>query len=316
MLKKNCVYIAIASLLCFTLCSCGKVQSAQSLIKQAERNHGKCIVISKTETAERTEVVLKDVLQGFEYTVSSYMSNISIDGSSFGSLPYSNDGFSNGLHSYIATKTRESCTDICKKRGIVYTDYNEIQIGPSVSEEDGIKTVEEIAALLQEYNLEHRLDKYVINLSHDGEWLHTYYERLKNGHDKDDIYSDPEYSFQLSSAGGSIICHIGSVRLPDITFRDKDKESEDYYLEMAQMKNRESVFLRREEKTFADTGISLDRVTATYDQYYPKQMSDPVTFYYFSANGKEFYICNFLDNELQTLTWYSNYKEVFFEKKR
>ena len=55
MLKKKCVYIAIFSLLCFTLCSCGKVQSAKSLIKQAERNHGKCIVISKTETAERTE---------------------------------------------------------------------------------------------------------------------------------------------------------------------------------------------------------------------------------------------------------------------
>ena len=316
MKKKKFFIILLSALFCCTLCGCGKVQSAKSLIRQATRDHGKCEVTSQTESDEKTEVVLKDSLQGFQYTVYSYMQDINIDGSSFGSLPSSGDTFSNALIKYVSGETNDRIEDICQKYGVALDDtypgsLSEIEISPDTPEETGIMAIEEIAAVIQEYNLEGRLDGHVINLSHDKEWLRQYYESLKAGHGEEDIYSDPEYAFTLSSAGGGVASHIGSVRLPDIRFRDHEKEQEDYYLEMAQMKNTKAVFVRSEKKTFADTGISLDRVSQTYDQYYPKTMSDPVTFYYFSADGKEFYICDFLDAELQTLTWYSNYNEVF-----
>ena len=62
--------------------------------------------------------------------------------------------------------------------------------------------------------------------------------------------------YVFSSAGVSEVSHIGSIRLPDTSFRDVAKEKEDYYLEMAQVKNSDAVFLRSEERTFADTGLS------------------------------------------------------------
>ena len=124
----------------------------------------------------------------------------------------------------------------------------------------------------------------------------------KNGGDNSD--------YIFSSAGGSEACHIGSAKLPDCLFRDKEKENEDYYLEMAQMKYPNAEYIRKEQKPFADVGIPLERVNNSY--YSPEtaieKLSDPVTFYYFNAGGTEFYICNFLDSE--TTTWYSNYDEL------
>ena len=316
MIKKTCLLITLTLLICCALCGCGSVRSAKSLIRQAKLEHGKCELISQSETKDRTEVVLRDSLQGFEYKVYSYMSDINIDGSSFGSLPSSGDTFGNALIEYVSVESSDRVEAICKKYGITMSDIekktlSDIEISPETPESDGIRAIEEIAAVIQEYNLDNRLDGHVINLSHDSEWLHEYYEQLQEGHGSNDIYSDPEYSYSLSSAGGSEASHIGSVKLPDTKFRDREKENEDYYLEMAQMKNTKAVFVRSEKKTFADTGISLDRVVYTYYQYYPEKMTDPVTFYYFSAEGKEFYICNFLDADLRTTTWYSNYDEIF-----
>ena len=79
---------------------------------------------------------------------------------------------------------------------------------------------------------------------------------------------------------------------------------------MAQMKYRDAKYVRKEVKTFADTGLTIDRVQ---NNDYPsgiaiEKPSDPVTFYYYDANGTEFYICNFLDRE--TGTWYSNFDEL------
>ena len=313
--RKHLIFIPIIISVCCAICGCGKVKNAKSLIKQAERKYGKCEVISSTETEEGAEVVLRDSLQGFEYKAYSCMNDISIDGASFGSVPVDHDTFESALLAYVDTETESRVSEICEKYGVSmetheYSTYHEILIGESTDEAGGIKAAEEIAAVFQEYNLDHRLDGFVLNLSHDDEWLHAYYEKLRVEHG-DDIYSDPDYSYMLSSAGGSELCHVGSIKLPSLTYRNREKEQEDYYLEMAQMKNPGAVFVRSEEKTFADTGLPLDRVVSTLGQYYPEKMSDPVTFYYFSVKGKEFYICNFLDADLRTTTWYSNYDEIF-----
>ena len=154
------------------------------------------------------------------------------------------------------------------------------------------------------------MDGWTIYLEHDEGWLTAYYEQLMNDYEGEDIYNDPEYSYILSSAGGGDLRHIGSVRLPDTSFRDPAKEAEDYYLEMAQMKNPDAVFIRSEEIPFSDTGADLYYVVETYDQPYPRSEDDMVMVYYFEADGQEFFICNFLvNNSVDYGEWYSNYGE-------
>ena len=87
--------------LCLLLTGCGHVKSADKLVKSAKRTHGDCEVISKSESDEESKVVLKDKLQGFEYTITSSMHDINIDGSSFGSVPGTTDTFSLSLQAFV-----------------------------------------------------------------------------------------------------------------------------------------------------------------------------------------------------------------------
>lgn len=304
-----CIKIAFTMALCLLLTGCGHVKSADKLVKSAKRTHGDCEVISKSESDEESKVVLKDKLQGFEYTITSSMHDINIDGSSFGSVPGTTDTFSLSLQAFVFDEAYDELHMIMEKYNITmdnsYLDDNTfLKVSSKTSESDYINALEMIGEEIQKYNVNNRLDGYTISLSHDDEWLKKYYEKRleENGGD----YS----GYEFSSAGGSQVSHIGSVRLPECKFRDIEKENEDYYLEMAQMKYKNAEYIRKEKKTFADVGIPLDRVSNAY--YSPETAinnnSDPVTFYYYDANGTEFYICNFLDNE--TGTWYSNFDEL------
>ena len=298
---KKMMIAATASCLLFVFTGC-QVKSAKQLIKQAKRQHGKCEVISQTEGKDWTTVVLKDELQGFEYTVSSKMDSISIDGSSFGSLEGTSDGFAGALTDYVYSATEEDRKKICETYHVSF-DYDgrgDLYIDSEEELENGIKALEEIGTALNQYNLEHRMDGWELYLSYSDVYVHQYYETKKAEYGKE------TEEYLLSPAEEGTLCHIGSIRLPECTFRDREKEQEDYYLEMAQRYDKDAVFLRKEEKTFKDVGIGINNVERTYYQYFPEQDSDPVTFYYFSANGKEFFICNFLDT--RTGTWYTSFE--------
>lgn len=308
--KKYLLIILLAMSLLLT--GCGHVQSAKSLIKQARRDHGKCEVVSKTETDEKTVVRLRDELQGFEYEVVSSMNDINIDGSSFGSLPGTYDYFDTYLISYVTSQVKLDLDALCDKYNATYENgYDkeiiEFTLNSPNKNENAAKIVEEAAKLYQEYNLENRLDNCTISVEHDDKWFN---EKYPYPTDPEILYSEAGYLY--SSAGSSIAKHIGSAKLPECTFRDKDAEKIDYYLEMAQMKNEKATFVRKEKKTFADTGASLDQVEHEYGKESPEKMSDPVTFYYFTADEKEFYLCDFVDCEIGT--WYTNYNEVFPKK--
>ena len=301
---------------CFSMTGC-KPRSARSLVRQAEREHGPCEVVREDTDDDGTVVVLRDELQGFEYQVSSRVSELNIDGSSFGSFASSADTFDWSLHNFVLDDAEVKIGSVCEEYGLSLSDSNNLsdcfwyQVDPSVSEDQAIEGIEKIAEIMQSYNLESRMDGWTIYLEHDDEWLSAYYDELMSvrGHD---YYSDPEYAYILSSAGGSELQHIGSVRLPDTAFRDEAQEDEDYYLEMAQMKNEDAVFLRSEEVPFSDTGARLRDVVESYDQPYPQSNTDTVMVYYFEADGQEFFICNFqVYNDAAYSEWYSNYDEVF-----
>ena len=274
-------------------------------------------MISETSDDDGTVVVLRDELQGFEYQVSSSMTGIHIDGASFGSVPTSTDTFDWALHFFVLDEAEDELDEVCAEYGLSLEDDTNLcdcywyQVDSSVSEARAIEGIGKVAEIMQEYNLDSRMDGWTIYLEHDGEWLSAYYDELISEQGSD-CYSDPEYSYILSSAGASELVHIGSVRLPDTAFRDEAKEDEDYYLEMAQMKNEDAVFVRSEQRPFSETGVDPMYVVESYDQFYPKTGDDLVTYYFFEADGQEFFICNFLVNDrVDYGEWYSNYDEVF-----
>ncbi len=233
-----------------------------------------------------------------------------IDGSSFGSVPDVTDGFDIGLSRYVWDEAGDEINAVLEDYGLVSdsalsdTVPYSLVFGADVSEDRAIEGLLKTAEIIQEYNLEHRLDGLTIRLGHDSEWIRARYDELI------DEGADPEFDYVFSSSGGAELAHLGSVRLPDISFRDEDQESADYYLEMAQDMNPEAELVRVEQRTFADTGLSLDVVSQPYYQDYPKNMDDPVVFYYFEADGEEFFICNFLvtPEDGSTESWYTNYQ--------
>ena len=271
-------FLALATFCVLSCAGCGHVKSAKELYKIAKNKHGKCELVSKEESEEKTRIVLIDKKQGFQYEMVSRMDDINIDGSSFGSLPGMTDTFDMSLKSFVVGQCRGELDEICKKYDASHEDDSSIlllilRVPEGSSEANAAKLVEEVAVVMQEYNVDNRMDGFEINVTYD---------------DKNNS-------------------HIGSVRLPDCTFRDREKEKEDFFTDIAKTYNSEAEFVRSDKRPFSDVGIDINRVSGSMDEDYPKveKMSDPVTFYYFKAGDEEFYICNFIDCE--TSLYYTNY---------
>ncbi|MBR4759540.1 MAG: hypothetical protein IK078_05255 [Lachnospiraceae bacterium] len=273
--KKYRRIFCIALLATVVLSGCGHVKSAKKLIRQAKRDHGACEVISKKETEESTEVVLKDKLQGFEYTVRSYMSDINIDGASFGSLPEQRDGFETALIDYVLSETQTDVETVCQKYGAVFD--NEYALSLTIPKGADAKTIgEEVAAYLYAYNKNNRMDDFRLSI-------------------RDDEDSP-----------------LGSCYLSDGLYRTPQEEQIDDYRDYAkrllqETDNRggEVTFVKKESGTFAETGLPLPRVANVLGSTFPKTMSDPVIFFYFKTDHQEFYIADFVDND--TDTWYTTF---------
>ncbi|MCR5418005.1 MAG: hypothetical protein K6E84_03740 [Lachnospiraceae bacterium] len=176
------------------LSGCGHVKSAKKLIRAARAEHGSCEVVSKTESEDRVEVVLKDKLQGFEYTVYSYMQDLNIDGSSFGSLPETRDHFDEALREYVYAQTAAEFSELTRRTGAVLKDNYVLSVPETA---DAAAVGEEASRILQKQNLNNRMDRC----------------RL-------DIETEKRE-------------HLGSCVLPECSFRDPVQEKDDYFINEA-----------------------------------------------------------------------------------
>ncbi len=262
--------------------SCGRIKTAKELYRSAKSSYGACDIVSKSETEDGTTVVLHDKLQDFDYEIYSSMNDIVIDGSSFGSVESTGDTFSRSLEKKVLSLTWDELTAICSEHGSSCSENDfALLVIRSNTESDASAAALECSKLLQEHNLNGRMDR----------WLITAY-----GSEKEDYLSDVKY---------------GSIKLPDIRWRTTEDETTEYYIEMAHMfTDSNAEYLRKETKTFADTGADIDRVVCVLGTDYPTESSSPVTFYYFRASdGREYYLCdfNYYDENHYDYKWYSNY---------
>ena len=273
-LKKG-IGVASVLLAAALLAGCGHVKSAKELLRHARANHGKCKVVSQSEEPESVTVVLRDEKQGFEYTVKSYMSSFNLDGASFGTFPETRDGFDEALFEYTCEQTKEELDALLKSSGSRFNkDGLTLTLKGSADEK---QLCEAAAQIFQKHNVDHRLDGYNIGVNNEkGE-------------------------------------HLGSCTLPACSFRVPEEEKEDFFLSQAGIlmepypeKRRGVEFVRKEDKTFKDTGLEPERAGCGYDtDKSPEKDSDPVTYYYFRTENQEFFIADFED--VSTGLWYTDF---------
>ncbi len=283
---KRKIAVLLVSAAALMLSGCGSVKNASALIGEASRQHGDCTVVSQSEAEDRTKVVLRDSLQGFEYEVTSYMSELLIDGSSFGSYPSSGDTFVSELKKAVAENAKVALEAACGDdvRYEVFADRNsELLLRMyTANEERGREAALGCAKALQEQNRNNRLDGMM-------------------------IYVDTEPDGGIEGSR-----HLGSVKLPDVTWLTSEDEDIMYFTEIArQHTDKDAVFLRKRDGKFSETGADIEKVVCTLGSDYPTSAESPVTFYYFRASdGSEYFICdfNYYVDKHSSFQWYSDYK--------
>jgi len=310
--KKKIIYALVILAVAFIMTGCGHVKSTKQLVKMAKRAHGACEVVSKEEGEECTSVRLRDKLQGFEYTISSSMQDIVIDGSSFGALPQTYDSFELSLQQFVKERTAPKLDEICKKYGATYDNMfvDEVilrfTLDHDMPDSNAVHIVEEAALAFQEYNAEHRMDGMEVYVEHDEEWLKKQLET----HDE---INGLKHDYMYSGAGNAVARHMGSAVLPDCVFRDLEAEHDAYYMEMALMTDRRSKFLRKEKKTLDELGLIPEDVNAEYGKEDPRDGSYVVTVYHFTTGVQEYYILDVLNAD--SSGWYTNYEDEKVQNK-
>lgn len=278
--KKYQLLLVSAILFILSLTACGKVRDPNSLYQEAKKTYGDCTVVSESRTDKQSVVVLHDELQDFDYEMSSTMEKIMIDGSNFGSTPYSDNTFKISLIKKVMENQKAEIDKICEENDTFYkADDQLILFSPDAA---SAKTAAiACAKAIQEENLNSRLDGFII---------------YAGGNKYEDYWNNE---------------HYGSIVLPDITWRDPQDESVDYYTEMAHTQtDANAVFLRTEKGIFKDTGADLDRVVHVLGSDIPESPEDEVTFYYFrSSSNEEYYLCdfNYYNEDYSKMAWYTNY---------
>jgi hypothetical protein len=161
-LLSACLFFAVL----FCLCGC-KVRKASSLKNEARLTYGPAKLVSTYKGQDETTVVLRDKLQGFEYTMTSSLHNLSIDGSSFGNYEHTYSDFELKLQDYVVSEVRDDLNKLCTQyhaswsRPTYFT--KDVMLYLTVDDPaDAQPLAEDVANLIQPYNLENRLDNDVI----------------------------------------------------------------------------------------------------------------------------------------------------------
>lgn len=176
MRKSKIISLLLVGAFCLSFAGCS-VKSPNKLLRYAKRTYGECELVDSEQTDDYTRIVVRDELQGFEYQITSGMCDMNLDGSSFGSLEDTRSSFGLALKEYV---------------------FGEVQ-----DEQAGIDAALECARILQEYNLENRMDNWKIVVQA--------YQAYNDDGDK----------------------RYGSVVLPDIEWVSHEQENANYFLDIA-----------------------------------------------------------------------------------
>jgi len=278
MLKVLLGALAVAAISAIVLSAC-HVKSESQIVRYANQNFGSAELVT-TENMEdgSRKCIMRDKEYGFEYYVKSEMHDINIDGSKFGSTESTDSDF--------GSKYTDLLTSTCQAQfdEIAHTDHIEISY-------DGSFDFMKIKCTAEKSNFLETAEKISdMIISFD---TRKYYKNQCFG-----IYDMNDK-------------RLGAYYIHDKKWVDVDDEYDYIYINEAKRVNRKAEFVRKEKMLFKDTGLDPSQVTVSLGE--PEYTYEtPVQYYYFTVDGREFFIADFItDYDASLIKHYSNYNEVF-----
>ena len=270
--------LAVAGISALVLSAC-HVKSESQIVRYANQNFGSAELVStqNTENGDRT-CILRDKQYGFEYYVKSEMHDINIDGSKFGSTESTDSDFSSKYIDLLKSTCQAQFDEIAQtdRVEISYEGYFDFMKIKCTAEKSGfLEAAEKISDIIISF-------------------------------DSRKYYKSKHFSvYDMNDK------RLGAYYIHEKRWVDVADEDDDFYIERAKMLNRNAKFIRKEKKLFKDTGFAPDqvRISLGEEEY---TYETPVQYYYFSVNGKEFFIADFiLKDHYSDIQQYNNYDEVF-----
>lgn len=262
----------LLTLLCFT--SCGHVSSLRTL-KFKARSNGKCKYIRCEEGEGFRTAYFEDEL-GFEYYIKSYMSEINIDGSSFGSVPSTTSDFEEKYFRYLCDTVNAKYTD-----SSVYLTLNSFSEIKMITQ--GELVTDDVVTMGREFT----------KLEDRGRFIDSIIP----------VYTDPD----------DYDTNVGSYGVDQDRYLDINETAASYYMdritEYARMtgakKKVKPEYARYEHMRYDSVpGLSQKDLVSTLGE--PDPQVAGVDVYYFTVDGTEYFITNVLVYDE------SSYSEYYF----
>lgn len=285
MFRKYLLGAAMTCTALITLCACSPA-SRKEAEKYATKKYGANEYTGTVELSGNNALQhhFKDQEYGFEYYITSSVNNVVIDGSNFGKTESKTDNFGEAYYTYILNQVQGELDALASQYGVTILsglstsaqlNYN-YHLAEIYYSGDDTTTVSELSAKVNELFAQYDTrsyweDKEVAVYDKFGEWLGSYSYK----HDKWMTPSDM---------------------------------NDTHFIEIIAMWNSEATYLRKEEKRLMDTGLSTEEIQTPAGSQ-PLTDNSLVTYYYFEADGQEYFLADVLVTSGPRIDWYTNYNK-------
>lgn len=274
----------LLGVLTICLCACSPA-SKKEVARYAENKFGKAEYVGTEEIDDKTiRYYFQDDEYGFEYYVTSEVNDILIDGAKFGESESKGSNFEKVYYEHALEQVQEELAALEE-------DY-EVRI---------INGFDEEAQLGYEYRL-----------------AEVYFEAGEEALAPEVTKAVKEVFAAYDTRNYWAERHIyaydaGEIRLGTYSFKydrflTPEDEEDVLFYERIEMLNDEAEFVRKEQKVFKDTNISLQDVVDVLGSE-PVTEDSMVTYYYFTVNGEIYYMVDVLVDSEGGIAWYTNYQE-------
>lgn len=268
----------LLGVLTICLCACSPA-SKEEVERYVKNEFGKAEYVRTEEIDDKTiRYYFQDDQYDFEYYVTSEVNDILIDGAKFGESESKGSNFEKVYYGYILEQVQEELATLEADYGVrILTDFDEVYRLAEVYFEAGEEALApEVTKAVKEVFAAYDTRNY---------WA----ERHIYAYDAGEI-------------------RLGTYSFKYDRFLTPEDEEDVLFYERIEMLNDEAEFVRKEQKVFKDTNISLQDVVDVLGSE-PVTEDSMVTYYYFTVNGEIYYMVDVLVDSEGGIAWYTNYRE-------
>ena len=277
---KRIITIIIILLSFLSLVGCS-VASEKDIVKYSNDRYGEATLL-RTEKPDDENIIcyFKDKEYGFEYYVTSYMNDILIDGSSFGSTENKGSNFDIQYYNYINDMV---CSDILS----LEQKYN---IDISVSDGTYIYYFARIYYKSSNTANVSSVTKEISDLYTSVDTRNYWRDLVVEAYDESGNY-------------------LGSYHHSRNGWMTSEDEYDMKYIDEISNLSEDAIYLRKEQHLFTETGVNIQDVVQVLGNPEVKENS-MVTYYIFTVDGQEYYMCDFMvHDDIGGFEWYTTYKK-------